>query len=261
MGLVIEPVPERPQTHFTLAQAREAKLALYDIAGRKVVSESGRLIGTVDDAKALLLVDSGVTRVSMGAQSFDRAVLTSLERVHDPASVRRAMAEARAAGYTNVNVDLIYGAHGETLESWERSLHEAIDLGAAVATGAEAFEALMSGHFDCVVLDLRLPDVSGFELLTRIQAEPKLQNVPIVVFTGKDLSPDEQAEIKTMAKSIVLKDVQSPERLLPIRRALLVASLGSRDLVGQRRYLHLSPLRCGSVVAPGAAEPIVAPAA
>jgi oxygen-independent coproporphyrinogen-3 oxidase len=65
----------------------------------------------------------------MGAQSFDPAVLAALERLHDPASVRRAMREARAAGFTNVNLDLIYGAHGETLESWEATLGETVGLG------------------------------------------------------------------------------------------------------------------------------------
>lgn len=83
---------------------------------------------TVDRTKLAGLLQAGYTRLSMGAQSFDRAVLASLERLHDPASVRRAMADARAAGYANVNLDLIYGAHGETLESWERTVHEAVDL-------------------------------------------------------------------------------------------------------------------------------------
>jgi oxygen-independent coproporphyrinogen-3 oxidase len=83
---------------------------------------------TVDRAKLAGLLEAGFARLSMGAQSFDRAVLASLERLHDPASVRRAMADARAAGYANVNLDLIYGAHGETLESWERTVHEAVDL-------------------------------------------------------------------------------------------------------------------------------------
>ena len=56
------------------------------------------------------------------------AVLASLERLHDPASVRRAMGDARAAGYANVNLDLIYCAEGERLESWERTLRETVDL-------------------------------------------------------------------------------------------------------------------------------------
>ena len=78
----------------------------------------------------------------------------------------------------------------------------------------EALGVLLDRPVDCVVLDLRLPDMTGFELLERIHAERHLQDVPVVVFTGKDLSSDEQVRIKTMAKSIVLKDVQSPERLL-----------------------------------------------
>jgi CheY-like chemotaxis protein len=64
------------------------------------------------------------------------------------------------------------------------------------------------------VLDLRLPDMTGFELLEKMHAEPTLTDVPVVVFTGKDLSAEEQMQLKAMAKSIVLKDVQSPERLL-----------------------------------------------
>jgi oxygen-independent coproporphyrinogen-3 oxidase len=74
------------------------------------------------------LLASGFDRLSMGAQSFDRGVLAALERVHSPDSVRRAFAAARAAGYENVNLDLIYGADGEGLDSWERTLGQAIDL-------------------------------------------------------------------------------------------------------------------------------------
>jgi CheY-like chemotaxis protein len=84
----------------------------------------------------------------------------------------------------------------------------------AVATGGEALEALLDHSFDCVVLDLRLPDMTGFELLEKVHANPALMDVPVVVFTGKELTAEEQARLKAMAKSIVLKDVQSPERLL-----------------------------------------------
>ncbi len=83
-----------------------------------------------------------------------------------------------------------------------------------VATGGEAFAVLLDRAFDCAVLDLRLPDVSGFELLAKIQAEPALRNLPIIVFTGKDLSDQEEAQLRQAAKTIVLKDVHSQERLL-----------------------------------------------
>ena len=84
----------------------------------------------------------------------------------------------------------------------------------AVGTGAEALEALLDRSFDCVVLDLRLPDMTGFELLHKIQEEPNLRELPVVVFTGKELNNDEEARLKQVAKSIILKDVRSPERLL-----------------------------------------------
>ncbi|MFG6457018.1 HAMP domain-containing protein [Pelomonas nitida] len=91
--------------------------------------------------------------------------------------------------------------------------HGDIEL-CAVGSGAEALQALRGQAFDCIVLDLRLPDMSGFELLERLHAEPALADVPVVVFTGKDLSYNEQRQLRTLAKSVVLKDVQSPERLL-----------------------------------------------
>jgi len=83
-----------------------------------------------------------------------------------------------------------------------------------VATGGEALAAMLDQSFDCVVLDLRLPDMTGFELLEKVHANSALVDVPVVVFTGKELNAEEQARLEAMAKSIVLKDVQSPERLL-----------------------------------------------
>ena len=91
--------------------------------------------------------------------------------------------------------------------------HSDIEIETA-ATGDAGLRALFEGSFDCVVLDLRLPDMTGFDLLDKMHREPKLLDVPVVVFTGRDLTVHEQARLKSMAKSIVLKDVRSPERLL-----------------------------------------------
>jgi len=81
-------------------------------------------------------------------------------------------------------------------------------------TGADALALLRARKFDCVILDLRLPDITGFELLTEIQRDERLRDIPIVVFTGRELSTEEESELRRRAKSIVLKGVQSPERLL-----------------------------------------------
>jgi len=84
---------------------------------------------TVDDEKARLLVDRGVSRVSMGAQSFNVAELATLERLHSPDDIAPSVATLRHAGIGQVNLDLIFGIPGQTLESWLESLNRAIDLG------------------------------------------------------------------------------------------------------------------------------------
>jgi CheY-like chemotaxis protein len=83
-----------------------------------------------------------------------------------------------------------------------------------VSTGAEALAAVTKKSFDCMVLDLRLPDMSGFEVLQRLSETPGAVDLPVVVFTGKDLSSDEDSRLHTLARSVVVKGVESPERLL-----------------------------------------------
>lgn len=82
---------------------------------------------TVTDAVAAELAASGVTRLSIGMQSAVPHVLAALDRTHDPANVRTAVAAARRAGLA-VSVDLIYGAPGESLEDWRVSVRTAVEL-------------------------------------------------------------------------------------------------------------------------------------
>jgi CheY-like chemotaxis protein len=91
--------------------------------------------------------------------------------------------------------------------------HDDVQI-ATAATGEEALAALSAQRFNAVVLDLRLPDISGFELLDRMQQDPQHRDVPVVVFTGKELTYDEEAQLRRLAKSVVVKGAQSPERLL-----------------------------------------------
>ncbi len=84
----------------------------------------------------------------------------------------------------------------------------------AVGTGEEALAALRDESYDCVVLDLRLPDISGFDVLEAIRDDAELRDIPVVVFTGKELSLEEDARLKSLARSVVVKGVESPERLL-----------------------------------------------
>jgi HAMP domain-containing protein/CheY-like chemotaxis protein/signal transduction histidine kinase len=81
-------------------------------------------------------------------------------------------------------------------------------------TGRDALDSLRRQPADCVVLDLRLPDMSGFEVLEELSQDKVLSEVPVVVFTGRELSAEEDARLHTMARSIVVKGVESPERLL-----------------------------------------------
>ncbi len=130
--------------------------------------------------------------------------------------------------------------------------HDDIEIVTA-DTGAGALSTLRENPCDCVVLDLRLPDMSGFEVLDSIRSDEELSDVPVVVFTGRELSVEEDAELHTMAQSIVVKGVESPERLLdetslflhrvitelPIEKQRMLEKLNSsdEDLVGRTALL------------------------
>jgi CheY-like chemotaxis protein/signal transduction histidine kinase/HAMP domain-containing protein len=101
----------------------------------------------------------------------------------------------------------------EQLSITELLNHDDIDI-VTIGNGQDALQMLREEPCDCVVLDLRLPDMSGFEVLEQIRADASICDVPVVVFTGRELSPEEDAQLHTMARSIVVKGVESPERLL-----------------------------------------------
>jgi signal transduction histidine kinase/DNA-binding response OmpR family regulator/HAMP domain-containing protein len=84
----------------------------------------------------------------------------------------------------------------------------------AVATGQDALAAIQAQSFDCMVLDLTLPDMTGFELLEKLEKVLGDRELPIIVYTGKELTKKEETELKRVAEAIVIKDARSPDRLL-----------------------------------------------
>ena len=84
----------------------------------------------------------------------------------------------------------------------------------AVETGKEALDLLHGAVFDCMVIDLKLPDMTGNELLRRMSAEDIRSFPPVVVYTGRDLSRAEETELQRYSRSIIIKGARSPERLL-----------------------------------------------
>ncbi|WP_198120426.1 response regulator [Massilia rhizosphaerae] len=103
--------------------------------------------------------------------------------------------------------------------------------------GKGALEALAQQHFDCMVLDLTLPDISGFDLLDQIGKQQALRDLPIVIYTAQELSRKEVTKLKRYAKTIVVKDARSPERLLDETALFLHRSQASLPET-QRRMLE-----------------------
>ena len=83
-----------------------------------------------------------------------------------------------------------------------------------VETAAEALETLAGATFDCMVMDLNLPDLSGYELLEKMSAQDGVSFPPVIVYTGQSLGRDEEQRLRRYSKSIIIKDARSPERLL-----------------------------------------------
>jgi CheY-like chemotaxis protein/signal transduction histidine kinase len=119
-----------------------------------------------------------------------------------------------------------------------------------VRTAAACFEQLGKQTFDCIVLDLNLPDASGFEILEMLSRSERFSFPPVIIYTGKELTADEELALRRYSKSIIIKGAKSPERLLdevtlflhqvvaelPAEQQLLLAKSLNRDaaLEGRR---------------------------
>jgi len=108
----------------------------------------------------------------------------------------------------------------------------------AVGTAEEALEKLETMHFDCMVLDLGLDGGSnGFQLLETVKSNPAMAELPIIIYTGKELSQAEETRLRKFAETIIVKDVKSPERLLD-ETALFLHRVEARLPEQKRRMLE-----------------------
>jgi CheY-like chemotaxis protein len=167
----------------------------------------------------------GLTR---GAHSF---ITKPATREHLEESLARIK---RYAGQRRKRLLVVEDDPAEQLSVVELLAHDDVDIDTA-GSGEQALGALATGSYDCAVLDLRLPDMSGFEVLDRLRQDESLRDLPIVVFTGKELTPDEDARLRSFARSVVVKGAESPERLLD-ETALFLHRVVS-DLPAKKREL------------------------
>ncbi|HET9675450.1 MAG TPA: response regulator, partial [Gaiellaceae bacterium] len=141
-------------------------------------------------------------------------------------------------------------------EDQRRSIVELVGVGddvnvVAVGSSEEALAALAETTFDCMVLDLKLPGKGGFALLEQVKKSEAHRGVPVIVYTGKDLTRQEETRLRKYAETIIVKDVRSPERLLdetalflhrveshlPLERRRVLEQLHSADAVFQGRKI------------------------
>jgi CheY-like chemotaxis protein len=97
----------------------------------------------------------------------------------------------------------------------------------AAYTGEEAYGMLQSEKFDCIIIDLGLPDMSGFQILEKIKEHESWSRIPVIVYTGRDMSKDEVRRLEKLANTVVLKTSDSKERLLD-ETALFLHRMESR---------------------------------
>jgi len=106
----------------------------------------------------------------------------------------------------------------EDVEAQRKAIVELIGNGdvqvIAVGTAADAIEALEAQRFDCMVLDLHLPDMAGVKLVEKLRTDLGLRHLPIIVYTGKELTRQEESALSKITDAIIVKGVKSPERLL-----------------------------------------------
>jgi CheY-like chemotaxis protein/signal transduction histidine kinase/HAMP domain-containing protein len=155
-----------------------------------------------------------ITGVSEKQQGLKNGALAYLEKPVTRESLDDSFARISSFIDTSVKRLLVVEDDETQRQSMiELIQHEDVEI-TAVGSAEDALRELSGGHFDCMVLDLGLKDMNGFDLLETVKANPQMWELPIIIYTGKDLSQAEETKLRKFAETIIVKDVKSPERLL-----------------------------------------------
>ncbi|MEO8429044.1 MAG: response regulator, partial [Verrucomicrobiota bacterium] len=227
-----------PHGAAALAMAREAKPAaitldihLPDMDGWQVLNR--------------LKVDLATRHIPIQVISVDEAVksgrtqgaLNCFKKPEQQQALNAAFDELRTFVERPVKSLLLV----EDDESQRCNISELIGNGdvrtTAVTTGEAALTALRTERFDCMILDPKLPDMSGVQLLEEIRKETWARHLPVIIYSSKDIPKHEDTQLTNLARTILLKTVRSPERLLD-ETALLLHRDTAKLTLNQRRMLE-----------------------
>jgi CheY-like chemotaxis protein/HAMP domain-containing protein len=149
------------------------------------------------------------------SRSLREGALAFLKKPVTPEALTEALTNVKGFVERRVKSLLIVEDNTTQRESLVQLIGHGDDVQTtAVGTAAEALAALKEKRFDCMVLDLGLPDMPGLALIEAIKTDLGLQDLPIVVYTGRDLTAEEETALRRVTEAIIVKSVRSPEQLL-----------------------------------------------
>jgi CheY-like chemotaxis protein/HAMP domain-containing protein len=172
-------------------------------------------------------------------RGLEQGAIAYLQKTADLEALGQAMGRLQSFLERKVKRLLVV----EDDEVQRRAIVELIGNGDVVTTAVPSAEealAVLDGDrepFDCVVMDLKLPGMSGFDLISAVKQRQGSRRIPIIVYTGKELSRDEETRLRQIAETIIVKDVRSPERLLD-ETALFLHRVESRLPAPKREMLR-----------------------
>src|SRR5262249_55344614 len=208
-------------------------LQLLDIDGSKLLE---RIKSDLSSRHIPVIALSGDDSVRRSALKY--GAIAALEKPIGSAAIRTVFSKAATISVARTKKVLVVEDDAPQRTAISALVGDGSVEITEAATGAEALAALRSQEFGCVILDLILPDVSGFKLIEQIRAEN--QQLPIIIYTGKDLSREEEEKLNRLAQTVIVKDVRSPDRLfdqtaLWLHRDVSKLPAHKRDLL---RRLH-----------------------